>query len=435
MAIETLGIFTTGVLGVGILLVAIAKLIGKIPAHVLLYCVTWTPCMFFSHFIFDAGIRPKLTTTVILFGAWWIFLLGSLIPLAFAKKRSANYYHATGAPTAIPIIYILAATQLAAIYFELSHFQSSSQGFRVVNFLDDLVRLRLAGVTMDVQLPPLLGTFRWAHVFYIPLAIYIRFRRQISRTHLCGIVLFAAVSACLHFTRAPLVQLSIVILISWSFIYKPSGRVIFFVLGGAGLLLGSMFIYSQNAIIARDVNAHVALGESLVSYFGASPFAYETIVDGHYPRAEGIYTVDALNFFLNKVGVIDEYPGLARSYIYYPVVTNVYTYLDAFTIDFGVFGALAGALLVGAGCSTVYVIVRNSQNVGLVILYAYLSYCCLMSPINNEFIRMGVFVTIVVGWCVGKLVVYRYVLACQRSFKIQTEAHGREIRSDIRCKP
>jgi oligosaccharide repeat unit polymerase len=195
---------------------------------------------------------------------------------------------------------------------------------------------------------------------------------------------------------------------SWILIYQPAPLKKAFVFGSATILLPLFFIVTQRMIVDSSGGTASTLGTSLLSYAGLSPLAYESIVNGQYPRKPGLYSLDAIYFALNKFNVVSEYPGLDRSYIMYPLVTNIYTFLDTFTLDFGITGALLGAGIVGFVSSRIYVRARLTPNIFNITLYAFLVYACALAPANNEFIRFGFILNGVIAWSINQWVTCRH---------------------------
>jgi len=64
--------------------------------------------------------------------------------------------------------------------------------------------------------------------------------------------------------------------------------------------------------------------------------------NGEWALDDRLYSLDFVDFFAFKVGLKQNYDGLIRPVIEFGVVTNLYTYLDAFTLDAGIPGALMG---------------------------------------------------------------------------------------------
>jgi oligosaccharide repeat unit polymerase len=371
--------------------------------HALLYSAVWTLCLCLSHAALDGSMQPMPATTLILVAAWWAFLLGSIIP--FLGRRARYYKRAMeiGRVHGLMVLYFLLSLQWAGVIYELSHLQGVAWSSGPTTIIANLARMRVTGETAEIQLPPFLGSFRWSHVIYIPLSLILRTRRLISRRHLLVIFALAGISALLHFTRAPVVQLSIVTLVAWLVLYRPTPKIVGITCVSIGGALLVTFVLSQ-IVIDRQSNTTASLDQSLAAYFGMSPLGYEEILSGRYQQETGIYSLDWLYFPLSKLGLVDSYPGLTRPYVYYPVVTNVYTYLDAFTLDGGVLGAISGACLAGFGCSCIYKSNRRQSTLYTLSFYSYLCYCCLMTPINNEFIRANTWIIMGVAWLATRFI-------------------------------
>ncbi len=404
MDLDSLIVLGVGFVGVALLLLILANIAGAVPVHAAIYSAVWAPCLCISQVALEGAVRPAIPTLIILVGAWWAFLIGSVLPLVAGRVRSAGSVVEVLKLPALAALYVLLALQWAGVLYEVFHLgESRGQSISLSSLVDDLAGLRVTGATNELHLPPLLGSFRWAHVIYVPLALILRRKQYISRAHFLGICALAVVSALMHFTRAPIVQLSVVLFVAWLELYRPSRRTKWISAIATSVVLLAVFVAAQVAINEQSTKP-TSLQGSLSSYFGMSPIAYEDILKGGYPREPGFYTLDSAYFFLTKAGVPVVYPGQSRPQIWFPAVTNVYSYLDVFTLDAGVTGAILGAGLVGVGCSWVYKANRRRSTLATLSMYAYLCYCCLMTPINNEFIRATTLITLFLSWLATRLI-------------------------------
>jgi oligosaccharide repeat unit polymerase len=396
MDIQSVAVLALGFTGVALLLAILASITGSIPAHAFLYSAVWAPCLCMSQFALEGTIRPGVQTTIILMGAWWAFLIGSILPLLAGRVRFAERPDPIGKIPAAATLCALVVLQWAGALYEILHLDSSGRSLSLSTLVEDMAALRVAGAISENRLPPFLGTFRWAHVVYVPLALMMRSKGYLSRLQLAGIFLLAVASALIHFTRAPIVQLSIVTFVSWLVLYRPRRKVVWLAVASVAAMLVVAFIAAQVAINEQS-GTRASLLQSLSAYFGMSPIAYEDILLGQFPREPGYYSLDWLYFFLGKFGVTLAYPNLTRPQIWFPAVTNVYTYLDVFTLDAGITGAILGACTVGAVCSAAYKANCRRSSLLSITVYAYLCYCCLMTPINNEFIRANILTTLIIS--------------------------------------
>ena len=384
-----------GALGVSFLLFLITKGAKTIltPAHC--FSAVWGVTLLISQVALEGLIRPHMSTIMVMYGAWWALLIGSLIPLCHTGYRPQLV--SIRKTQGIIVLIGLLALQCAGILYEIETFSL------LTNFRDlprHLIALRLEGAFLDVQLPPFLGAFRWGHTMYIPLTMILLHCGHISKKIFGLILVFAVFSTLLHFTRAPFVQLFAVCLVSWLVIFQPTRRAILVLFGAVSLLVMLFFVSTQGMLLNLHEGNPLSLGESLLSYFGISPRAYEVILLGEFPRESGYYTLDAMYFFLKKLNLVSDYPGLSRPYVYTPLETNLYTFLDTFTLDFGVIGALIGAGCIGLVSSRFYLRAKSIPTVFNITVYAYLFYGCLMAPANNEFIRFTLFLNAVIAWCI-----------------------------------
>ncbi|MEO8584642.1 MAG: hypothetical protein ABI584_00630, partial [Acidobacteriota bacterium] len=224
----------------------------------------------------------------------------------------------------------------------------------VADFVNASLRFRLDS-ELSAQFFPSWSVWRWDQVLYVPLALFLHSRSLISGRFLFGIYSWAILLASARFTRLPLIGLAVITFVAWIVLYAPTRRSRV-VLGTSLAALGLfVFFVTQTALVERHAWLKISPGESLVAYIGASPLAYETLLQGAYLREPGVlYSVEPVNYLLFKLGLLRVYPGLTRPYADMPFVTNVYTFLDTFTLDAGIPGALIGAGAIAAFVGFVY---------------------------------------------------------------------------------
>ena len=142
--------------------------------------------------------------------------------------------------------------------------------------------------------------------------------------------------------------------------------------------------------------------------------AYQNLLNGGYYKYGDFdsqyYSLDFINYILKTFGFIDSYPDLVREYD--PIViTNVYTYLDGFTLDFGILGAFIGSLLIGFFSKIVYLNYLKKESIFNLILYSSFCYYASFIFMNNEYIRFSVILLII------KIIVLSYILKFGLNYK------------------
>jgi oligosaccharide repeat unit polymerase len=372
-----------------VLLWRITKVTGNALTYAHLFSIVWGGTLLLSQLALEGAVSPQISTLLVLFAAWWAFLLGGLV-LSTRPDRNLAVKVEIGRIRAVLIVVLLLALQWIAIIYEIDQFRIGA-----VSNLDELLSiypaLRASNTLSSVVLPWYLNLWRWGYVLYMPLALFLRSRQLISNRFLAVISVFAFSSTLIHFTRAPIVQLFVICLVCWLVLFKARYTTAILMLGISAAVVLIFFSVTQSALLTLDRSGQTSLAESFISYFGLSPKAYEFILQGHYPEiANGLYSLEPVNFLLYKLQVLDNYPGLIRPFLYLPYPTNLYTYLDAFTLDFGLWGALLGSFFLGALTAWFYRRVTSKPSPFNLIIYSYLVYCCILAPANNEFIRFAV---------------------------------------------
>jgi oligosaccharide repeat unit polymerase len=371
------------------LLWRITKNTGNVLTYAHLFSIVWGGTLLLSQVALDGAVSPQISTLLVLFAAWWAFLLGGLV-LSTRPDRNLEVKVRVGQIRAVSIVVLLLVLQWIAILYEIDQFQIGA-----VSNLDELLSiypvLRISNTLSSVAIPWYLNLWRWGYVLYMPLAIFLRSRHLISNRLLAVISLFAFISTLIHFTRAPIVQLFVICLVCWLVLFKVRHTTAILIVGILAAAIIVIFGITQSTLLAINQSGQITLAESFLSYFGLSPKAYEFILQGHYPElANGLYSLEPVNFLLYKLELLNNYPGLIRPTLYLPYPTNLYTYLDAFTLDFGWLGALLGSFFLGALTAWFYRRVTSRPSPFNLIIYSYLVYCCIMAPANNEFIRFAI---------------------------------------------
>jgi oligosaccharide repeat unit polymerase len=369
----------------------------------LVFSALWGLNLLVGQVALGGRLRPDLSTLAILFGAWWLFLLGALWPLRRGRATVAPMPVVNGI-SGVTVMVVLIVLQLAAFAFEVG-----SQQLSVTTFFSNLWRigadLRTSDVYASVEYPFSFSIWRWDHVLYIPLAFYLHANRLISAKVVLAVMSVAILMAFGRYTRAPVIQVAVVSLVSWVSLYRPGLKWKLMVGGAVGSIMVLAFVASQVNLIESVAPGATSPLESVLSYIGGSPLAYQRLLQGTVPTESGVvYTLEAVNYGLYKLSIIHDYTGVVRPYADTAMTTNVYTFLDAYTIDAGLAGALLGALVTGALVAFVYRRVSTQPNYANLAVYSYLTYCCVMAAANNEFIRAGMFINLALAWLIGRLI-------------------------------
>ncbi len=385
-----------GFAGAGFLLFFITRRAGSGSTFAHLFSLVWGPCILAAQFLATSIETLSGETVAVLFAAWWALLAGGLLTIS-RQPANAPREVAIGTRRAIGAVLLLFSLQAALTVYEMPTVntqQSTVQNVLVLRKLDKSHGWR--------KCPWWLEPFRNAYFVYLPLAVMLRRRRVLSRGTFFLVILATCLLLLSHMTRAPLLACIATLWSSWTLLNRPSALRAWGGLAGGLAAFCVVFIAIQIAL--QHLQAHQAEGTELVeAYYGGSMRAYESIIDGSYPREPGLYSADMLNYTLHKVGLIDSYPSLVRSYGNYN--TNIYTFLDAFTLDGGIFGAIFGAALIGAAGGWLFKKASRRHTPLMVACNALFAYSVAIAVANNEFIRINFLMTIILAAVVSRLVV------------------------------
>ncbi len=342
---------------------------------------------------------PELSTLIVFYIAGSCFLLGSILlislsKLPISKSYTYDFYKIKVALASIILLSIMANIQYLFLLKSLGIFDSEL----------GLLSLRLPQTRELVYSSSVFSTlFRRSHYIFIPLALYLASNKQISRLTLVAILVFAIIINGMEFTRAPLLSVCIISIISYLIFFTVKRRpLILFTL--ISIIFLTLFGYITTQIEERVTVDKLTESEFQLYTFGGVK-AYENILYNHYNKGKfynSYYTFDFINYPLKRLGLIDGYPSLEREYSYSPP-TNLYSFLDAFTLDFGITGAFIGCFILGIIVSFAYV-KSLSKNLAYVIIYSSCCYYVAMSPLNNEFIRFGFVIIIIQALIIDRFI-------------------------------
>jgi oligosaccharide repeat unit polymerase len=221
---------------------------------------------------------------------------------------------------------------------------------------------------------------------YLPLAIYLFIEKKISGLTLTVVYIVSILIAVAAFTRAPMLYLIIISIVFYSNQAKKIPyKLILISFSVLVLLFGvSSFFISEVSQGAIDTNSAI----NLYLYGGIT--AYQNLLNGKYFTYEvfdsNFYSFDFINYVLKTFRVIRSYPDLVREYDQ-DLPTNVYTYLDCFTLDFGFIGAFFGSYILGLISKIIYLRYYRNQSIFDLILYSTICYFASFIFMNNEYIR------------------------------------------------
>jgi oligosaccharide repeat unit polymerase len=342
---------------------------------------------------------PYTSTIFIFYIAGIFFFLGSLaLLILFRKTTSKEYNYNTNKLKKILGVILLLSLVANIQYFLLL------KSVGVFNSELGLLSLRLPQVRelVDQSSSILFAFFGRCHYIYIPIAFLLYRSRDISLVALVCIVLFAFLVNGIEFTRAPLLSVTIICLTSYLLFLKITRKT---------LVVSSVFFvlfFAFVSFISQQIEDKVTVEKTTDSEFQLYLFggikAYENILSDHYDKGKyshSYYSLDFANYPLKRLGLIESYPSIVREYSITPP-TNVYTFLDAFTLDFGVIGAYCGTFILGFLMAFIYK-KSISKHLAYMIIYGSCCYYIAMSPLNNEFIRFGFVIIIAQAFVIERL--------------------------------
>jgi oligosaccharide repeat unit polymerase len=386
-----------GFAGAALLLVFITRKAEDFLHAATLFSLVWGLNLVACELLPYQNLRLDTWTLVVAVAAWWMFLLGFLTASSFRWPVMRG--SAAVNPTRAKILLLaLIALQMVAIVLEMKQSGLLQGQLSLWGQIASLAGKRTSGAMAEIQIPSVWGLWRWDFTLYLPLAFVMYRCGSLRLRGLVGVIMLAGGSAVLRFTRAPLLDV-ITMTIVGAGIARPAGerawrvarRRLAAVVLAFGVFAG-VFVAMQRVLASTVRDSYLSEGQTMIEYVGGPLRAYQGLLQqGDWTRSDRLYSLDAEDFLAYKLGLRAAYEGHVRPYTDVGAPTNMYTYLDAFTLDAGVLGALGGSLFLGAGVGWLFYLVRKRGSYWSVVMYSYSAYNCLMAGANNQFIQFAFF--------------------------------------------
>ena len=279
-------------------------------------------------------------------------------------------------------------------------------------FRSALVSARLDERTLTMHQGWFFELFRNSGVYLMPLALLLRRERLLSRGAVWGTLAACLAIATLNFSRIPILMILVATLIPWLLLESPSPARSRAVLGGVLASFLALFVFMQGVLhgLDRNYSGGSTVVQQVGQYIFAPARAWEMVLDGNYPvEVSGYYTLEGAYYFLGKVGLIapSRYPQWLREFVGVPYQTNVYTFLDAFTFDFGIPGAIVGSFILGVFCAASHRWAWRHPSFLSLVLLSLMVFCCLIAPLANLFIKIFIPIHLIVPVAVQILIARR----------------------------
>jgi oligosaccharide repeat unit polymerase len=358
--------------------------------HVSIFSAVWIFLILGSQ-VTKFVVLEEYTLTIV-YISWYFFLLGSYIftnKINGNKKTIQELSNIKAERNLIRLCFALTLLSfvlnfdiLKKVFFDFSSFSDWAQmrdddafsEFRDNNFL-----YTLFGNTSNI---------------YIPISIYLFVTKKISPWTFALIYFVATLLALATFNRAPLLFLLIISLVSYSFI---TGKVPYKLIFSSTVIMLFLFMLTSYYLNINSNDSESSSNLVFIYIFGGIS-AYQNLLNDGYIAISSFdsqfYSFDFINYILKTIGIITTYPNLVREYDL-KVMTNVYTYLDCFTLDFGILGAFFGSFIIGLISKIFYLKFVNNRSIFYLIIYATFCYYASFIFMNNEYIRFGVILFII----------------------------------------
>ena len=367
--------------------------------HVNLFSISWT-FMLIGAFVFPLEISIRPMTYFILICSWIFFLLGS-----FTLKSKNEYRIST------PVNYNFKRIRIV-LYFLIclsiiAYLSSLGDVISQITNVEAWASVRSEKTFAEATQENIFYTlFARNYDIYIPIAVYLFVKNEISKKIFYTIIAYGVLTSVINFSRAPLFELLMVLFVSIMLINQslkiPIFKILFFI---AGFVL--LFTFSQSVLFSLNDYSVFDAGYQIKMYLFGGVNNYQLILDGLYPDnkiySSPYYSFDFINYILKRLDIIYSYPEQIREFNEF-TESNVYTYLDAFTLDFGIVGAFIGSYIFGFIGKKMYFSYQSNKSLFSLIIYSLFCYYSVMAFINNEFVRFSFLLFILKAYLIVEII-------------------------------
>lgn len=370
----------------------IVKSYSHILNHVSIFTFVWLFIIILTQLI--GYTKPYLTeeTLSVVYISWYFFLFGSYInekKISSEITYSENKYDFNKLKLLFYILFLLSIIANISILTEVYGNYTDLERWANLRKTDDLLVFKENNIFYAL--------FGSAWSIYIPLSVFLLKHNMIKKYIFYFVTIVSIIISISGFTRAPLLKLLIVLLLSYVYIFNIRKFPVKYVVGVI-LVVFFVFIFSTWALSGGGKLTSTFDSVQLYLFGGIS--AYQDLLNGkyidrsYYNYDSKYYSLDFINYILKRLNIINSYPNYVREFedVY---GGNVYTYLDSFTLDFNIFGAFIGSYIFGFICKKFYLYFVNYTSLANIIIYITFCYYCAFVFMNNEFLRFGALLFIV----------------------------------------
>jgi oligosaccharide repeat unit polymerase len=343
--------------------------------------------------LIESPFAPTPETVLLLYAGWIAFLVGMAItarrrlsqPMRVARITPVNPRLAVPALVALMVAHLAYTFAVIRSVGLIGIFNAGQFGV-IESFASNRL---IAGNTESLtKVGWYLEAWHIAYVYYVPLALYLYRQRHLSKKLLLFVFGFAGVLSLAMFSRVHLLMLLIFGLAAWTVLFRPSGWKILRTAGPLLFAAMALFIGMQSVLARVDFNSKTLLTDELATYAVGSAASFQELLNGNYHQANphgALYVGEGIYYVLGKLSLLkaEEYPIGYRMFVFVPHPSNVYTFLDAFALDFGTVGIILGPFVMGVGMAWVYNRVRVRTTYALVLLYGLCVYSCAVANLAN----------------------------------------------------
>jgi oligosaccharide repeat unit polymerase len=249
----------------------------------------------------------------------------------------------------------------------------------------------------------------------VPVLAYIHFRLTKSNRKVMAFIIFSSMIVLLasvsrtNFLRTIMLITfcDIFLQISKRPVFNLSFAVLF------ALLFFATFHYVKNPNISDSIEKSSFRAPGIFKQLGpaygyiTSPLpTFEKMVKDIDEFGYGKYTFNTLTRLIHIVIPSIEIKEGSQKYYRNPIPCNVYTYLDVYYMDFGIYGIILFSFLQGVLATFFYMQMIWKGKAELFLFNAVIAWCLVITFFSNHFVKNSTVFLLIISYFVGKYIIF-----------------------------
>lgn len=416
-----------------------------------IYAGVW----FFSLSVFYIGVISyyalEWQTLMVFLFSILTFTIGGLLSKKLIKRKNTNFQYALKQlinqnkrlKWTIYILFVLGVLGSIIYYLEfhrLIGIESLWSDLRLVRFeesMGELRRVRWIGLTRSLLVPS-----------FVLSIMYLRIKPTQHRKYMWVVVIVSFFSLATSPGRSLVMSLALCSGLSVIYLAENIGEPISFRKYGLPILAGSVLFVAYftattslldkwvSYVYWTKVTSHLPdalIGLADLTHYMVGSFpAFQSLINSSQEANQSVsLTFGVLSRIMHEIEPSQfGYPDYVQPFVFVPTPTNVYTYLDAFYLDFGWIGVAIFPFLTGFVTTTLYLWMRRSPSIMKVYVVSLMGLCIFQTTGVNRFGNFQTWVWI--AFPLGLLKLLALFLRKQPKYKF---VHDQKFATDVRAGP